>query len=221
MGHVVGHGGRGLKQVTDISSARVSAFTQEMDGRLERLVSIRGTDKQLSDALVVLGKQIARKRVSAPKKKKKGMAPSGPVNVAPGPPPHVAPQNPSAPRTQPPPRQTATPTRGQACPSAASQTRALQPSLPPPTPSSRTVVMASPSQSRNRSATPVVPSVRMASPNPTTTPLTPMDVDYIMVATGWQNSDWPARQRLELATCLWNRGVVVQTFDGWEVGETD
>ena len=49
----------------------------------------------------------------------------------------------------------------------------------------------------------------------------PMDVDHIMAVTGQQNSDWPAQQRLELATRLWNRGVVVQTFDGWKVGETD
>jgi len=81
--------------------------------------------------------------------------------------------------------------------------------------------MASPSQSRDRSIMPVMPSVRMASPDPTSKPLTPMDVDHIMAVTEWQNSDWPARQRLELATRLWNRGVVVQTFDGWEVGEMD
>jgi len=61
----------------------------------------------------------------------------------------------------------------------------------------------------------------MASPNPTPETLTPMDVDHIMAVTGRQNSDWPARQRLELATRLWNKGVVVRTFDGWEVGETD
>jgi len=74
--------------------------------------------------------------------------------------------------------------------------------------------MASPSQSRDRSTTLVVLSVRMASPDPTTAPLTPMDVNHIMVATGRQNSDWPARQYLELAMCLWNRGVVVRTLDG-------
>jgi len=209
MGHVVGCSDRGLKQITDISSIRISAFTQEMDGRSKRLVSIWDTDKQLGDALVVLGKRIACKRVSAPKKKKKSMAPSGPVNVAPGLLPSAAPQNPSAPRTQPPPHQIATPIRGRARPSAASQTRAPQPSLPPPTPSSRTVVMASPSQSRDWSATPVVPSAHMASLDPMTTPLMPMDVNHIMVATGRQNSDWPARQCLELATRLWNRGVVV------------
>jgi len=46
MGHVVGCGGRGLKQITDISSIRVSAFTQEMDGRSKRLVSIWGTKEE-------------------------------------------------------------------------------------------------------------------------------------------------------------------------------
>ena len=218
MGHVVGRGGHGLKQVTDISSARISAFTQEVGGCSEHLVSIRGTDKQLGDALVVLEKRIARKRVSAPKKKKKGTASSGPVNVAPSPSPRLALQNPSAPIT---PRQMATPTRGRARPSAASQTRTPQPSLPPSIPPSRTVVMASSSQSRDRSAMPVVPSVRMASPDSTPELLTPIDVDHIMAVTGRQNSDWPARQRLELAMCLWNRDVVVWTFDGWEVGEMD
>ena len=137
-------------------------------------------------------KQIARKRVSAPKKKKKGTTSSGLVNVAPGLPPHAAPQNPSVPRTQPPPRQMATPTWGQAHPSVASQTRASQPSLPPPIPLSRTVVMVSPSQSRDQSTTLVVPSVRIASPDSMSEPLTPMDVDHIMAVMGRQNSDWPA-----------------------------
>ena len=99
MGHVVGCNSHGLKQVTDIFSAWVFAFTQEVDGPSEYLIFIWGTNKQLSDALVVLGKQIAYKHVSTPKKKKKGMAPSGLVNVAPSPLPHVAPQRPSAPRT--------------------------------------------------------------------------------------------------------------------------
>ena len=51
--------------------------------------------------------------------------------------------------------------------------------------------------------------------------LMPMDVNHIMAVTGRQNSDWPAQQCLKLTTCLWNRGVVVRTFDGWEVGEID
>jgi len=45
VGHVIGRGRRGLKQVADISSARVSVHSQEIDGHWERLVSMRGTDK--------------------------------------------------------------------------------------------------------------------------------------------------------------------------------
>ena len=80
VGHVVGCGGRGLKQVADISSARVSVHSQEIDGHWERLVSVWGTDKQLGDALVMLGKRIAQKCVTVPKKKKDGSASSGPGN---------------------------------------------------------------------------------------------------------------------------------------------
>jgi len=208
--HVVGRGGRGLKQVTDISNARVSAFTQEVDSRSERLVSIRGTDKQIGDALVVLGKRIARKRVSAPKKKKRGTAPSGPL------PPAALPE-PSAPRTQPPPRQTATPTRGRARPSAASQTRVQQPSLPPPTPSSRTVVMAFPSPSRDWSAMPVVPSVRMTSPTPlrSRNDLTSMEVDRILTLVGDDAAGLLPSERRDQAWLSYQEGHVVRTHDGW------
>jgi len=97
VGHVVGRGGRGLKQVTDISSAHVSVHSQEIDGHWERLVSIRGTDKQLGDALVVLGKRIAWKRMTVPKKKKGGSAPSAPGNAGPGPSPQTALPKPFAP----------------------------------------------------------------------------------------------------------------------------
>jgi len=116
MGHVVGHGGRGLKQVSDLSDARISVFSQEIDGRLERLVSICGTDKQLGDVLVVLGKQIARKRVSAPRKKKKSASSSGLVIAGPGPLPpaatHPTPLATSQPPIPPQPRQTTTPIQG-------------------------------------------------------------------------------------------------------------
>ena len=123
VGHVVGRGGRGLKQVADISSARVSVHSQEIDGHWERLVSIWGTDKQLGDALVVLGKRIARKRVTVPKKKKGSSAPSALGNAGPGPSPRATLPKPSAP---PPPssaRQTTASMRGRARPPAASQTR--------------------------------------------------------------------------------------------------
>jgi len=81
--------------------------------------------------------------------------------------------------------------------------------------------MASPSQSRDWSTMLVMPSVCIASPDPMFELLMPMDVNHIMAVTGRQNSDWPAQQCLKLTTCLWNRGVVVRTFDGWEVGEID
>ena len=179
---MIGCGGHGLKQVADISSARVSVHSQEIDGHWERLVSIRGTDKQLSDALVVLGKQIARKRVTVPKKKKGSSAPSAPGNAGPGPSPQAALPKPSAP---PPPssaHQTTAPMRGRARPPAASQTRPQQALLPPPTPSSRTVVMASPSETPDPTRTPIVPSVRMASPEPlhSRNDLTLMEVDQIL-----------------------------------------
>jgi len=145
VGHVVGCGGRGLKQVADISSVRVSVHSQEIDSHWECLVSVRGTDKQLSDALVVLGKRIARKRMTVPKKKKDGLASSGLGNAGPGPSYSAALPKPSAPLPPSSAYQTTTPTCGRTRPSAASQAQAPEPSILPPTPSSRTVVMASPS----------------------------------------------------------------------------
>ena len=68
--HVIGQGGKGLKQLHDISGARVSAYTITSGPRDERHVSIRGTDEQIGDALVVLGKRMARKRVRGPTTKK-------------------------------------------------------------------------------------------------------------------------------------------------------
>ena len=112
VGHMVGRGGHGLKQVANISSARVSVHSQEINGHWERLVSIWGTDKQLGDALVVLGKQIAWKHMTVPKKKKDGSASSGPGNAGPSPSHSAALPKPSA--LLPPfsARQTMTPTHG-------------------------------------------------------------------------------------------------------------
>jgi len=112
VGHVVGCGGHSLKQVTDISSARVSVHSQEIDGHWERLVAIWDTDKQLSDTLVVLGKRIARKHVTVPKKKKDGLASSGLGNAGPGLSQQAALPKPSAPSPQPSARQTMTLTHG-------------------------------------------------------------------------------------------------------------
>jgi len=218
VGHVVGHGRRGLKQIADISSARVSVYSQEIDGHWERLVSVRGTDKQHGDALVVLGKRIARKHVTVPKKKKDGSAFSGLGNAGPGPSHAVLPK-PSAPPSPSLARQTTTPTRGRAHPSAASQTQAPQPSLPPPTPSSRTVVMASPSRSTSRNRTPTVPSVRMASPEPlcSRNDLMSMEVDHILALVGSDPTGLLPSERCDRAWQLYQQGQVVRSHDGWEL----
>ena len=55
MGSVVEQGGHGLKQVNDISGAHVLVLTQVVNDCSEHLVSIRDTNKQLGDALVVRG----------------------------------------------------------------------------------------------------------------------------------------------------------------------
>ena len=71
--HVVGKGGKGLKQIHDISGARVSAF-EVATSPDERHLSLRGSDSQIGDALNVLGKRLARKRVHYPKKAKPAKA---------------------------------------------------------------------------------------------------------------------------------------------------
>ncbi|KAF8802314.1 hypothetical protein BYT27DRAFT_7261092 [Phlegmacium glaucopus] len=55
--HIIGQGGKGLKQVHDISGARVNAYTLADGPNDECHISIRGTDLQIGDALVVLGKR--------------------------------------------------------------------------------------------------------------------------------------------------------------------
>ena len=81
--HVVGQGGKGLKQIHDISGARVSAYTLANGSRDERHVSIRGTDLQIGDALVVLGKRLARKKIRPPKAKKTGPSEDSPTPARP------------------------------------------------------------------------------------------------------------------------------------------
>ena len=87
--------------------------------------------------------------------------------------------------------------------------------LPPPTPLSRTVVMASPSHTpgRDRAA-----AAQMASPPPADS-LTPMEVDHILTLTHRLHPDWPPDCRRGLAESLWRRGYVVRTLDGWWVDE--
>ena len=169
--HVIGQGGKGLKQVHDISGARVNAYTLATGSRDERHVSIRGTDLQIGDALVVLGKRIARKKVRPPKTKKTGpsmdsstSAPLLTKQASPALLRHYASTQRSGPSTEP--RFVEVPT-------------GVPDSLPNPpvTPVVPTVVMSSPSPS----STPIVPSATMGSPSsyPSSGTLTPMQVDAL------------------------------------------
>jgi hypothetical protein len=162
--HVIGQGGKGLKQVHDISGARVNAYSLASGSRDERHVSIRGTDLQIGDALVVLGKRIARKKVRPPKAKKTGPLDSS--RSAPLPSNnqqsstlshHYATTQRFGPSTEP--------------------YIAEVPTVVPVTPVVPTVVMTSPSPS----STPIVPSVTMGSPSSYTPDdaLTPMQIDAL------------------------------------------
>jgi len=86
--HIIRQGGKGLKQLHDISGARVSAYMLKSGLRDERHVSICGTDEQISDALVVLGKRLTWKHVRSPTTKK--TVPGSSVDWADPAPPHVA-----------------------------------------------------------------------------------------------------------------------------------
>ncbi|KAG5348630.1 hypothetical protein C0989_009360 [Termitomyces sp. Mn162] len=54
--HVVGHQGQGLKQALDISGACLAAFTVSSAGGDHQFVSIQGSNQQIGEALVVIGK---------------------------------------------------------------------------------------------------------------------------------------------------------------------
>ncbi|KAG5352870.1 hypothetical protein C0989_012400 [Termitomyces sp. Mn162] len=96
--HVVGHQGQGLKQALNISSTHLAAFTVNLVGGDYWFVSIWGSDQQIGEALVVIGKWIAKKQVHVPWKQCSGnvalavaaLAPSGstvlctPTSIRPG-----------------------------------------------------------------------------------------------------------------------------------------
>jgi hypothetical protein len=148
-GHVIGRQGRGLKQVADISGARVAAFSvKEQNGPSfgQRHVTIRGTEEQIGAALGVVGKRLARQRVRTPRPAKgKGKeARAGekqqPTFSIPFEPPAAAAaaRRPSPPRGYPPASETpgsyayelAHPTVGSATPMSISQTANTTPASP-------------------------------------------------------------------------------------------
>src|SRR6202789_4379730 len=166
--HVVGQGGKGLKQIHDISGARVRAY--EGGSSDERHIAIRGTDLQIGDALVVLGKRLARKKVRPPKAKKTGpssdsskhapLPPNHKQSLAPAAAPYISTQR-SRPATEPRIVEVPREERDES----------------PATAYAPTDAMASPSPN----STPIVPSVTMGSPSSYTPDdaLTPMQIDAI------------------------------------------
>ena len=179
--HVIGKGGKGLKQISDIAGARVSAY-EVATSPDERHISLRGTDIQIGDALSVLGKRISRKRVHYPKKKAT-KAPAASSTTAP---PQTAPAKRKLPAstkstTVPPvyiPTDRASTSGLKEVPTTKDESAPSEDDHADPQPSVPSVQMASPSPS-----TPVVPSVAMGSPLP---PLTPaetwseMEIDQVI-----------------------------------------
>jgi hypothetical protein len=90
VGHIVGRGGKGLHQAHDVSGAQLRAYTDKVLPA-ERRVSIRGTDQQIGEALIALGKRFMRKRVRTKKK--------GPSHPSEGPAPPPARPVPAPPHT--------------------------------------------------------------------------------------------------------------------------
>ena len=68
-GHLIGREGTGLRQIHDISHAKMSVHPQAVSGA--RVVTARGSSREVGDALIVIGKRLARRRVRTPKKKSK------------------------------------------------------------------------------------------------------------------------------------------------------
>ncbi|KAF8810355.1 hypothetical protein BYT27DRAFT_7253944 [Phlegmacium glaucopus] len=193
--HIIGQGGKGLKQVHNISGARVNTYTLVDGPNDERHISIRGTDLQIGDALVVLGKQIARKKVCPPKLKKTGPT-KGSTNPA-----HP---NPITSLSQRLPPFSTTQCSG---------------------PSTRSHIVEIPTaEFQAKSSTPIVPSVSMGSPTPYLSPelLTPMQVDALSSSplsmrtshhvTALILPSAPDLDPLEVeedGKCFWNQSFVV------------
>jgi KH domain len=78
-GHIVGRAGTGLRQIHDLSHAKLSVSPTVISG--SRAVTIRGSDREVGDAITAIGKRLARRRLRTPRstKKKTDPASSPPV----------------------------------------------------------------------------------------------------------------------------------------------
>jgi len=77
--------------------------------------------------------------------------------------------------------------------------------------------MASPSNTPDRARTPVVPSVRMASPEPlrSRNDLTSMEVDHILALVGTDPCGYLPSERRDFAWQYYQQGQVIRTHTGW------
>jgi hypothetical protein len=84
-GHLVGRTGNGLREVHDFSRAKVSVAPATGNTGL-RPVTIRGSIREVGDALTAIGKRLARRQVRNPRAKKgknKSAIPPAPAPVSP------------------------------------------------------------------------------------------------------------------------------------------
>lgn len=119
-GHVIGRAGTGLRQIHDISHAKVSVSPSASTSGL-RAVSIRGTAREVGDALTAIGKRLGRRRIRNPRTGKKKAPPQASPSPAPSAAPPtvvVVPPTPLAPSTSTPP--TWAPRSGSASPQSPS-----------------------------------------------------------------------------------------------------
>ncbi|KAK7015737.1 hypothetical protein R3P38DRAFT_3276473 [Favolaschia claudopus] len=203
VGHIVGRGGKGLHQSHDTLRAQLRAYTDKASP-LERRVSIRGTDQQIGEALIALGKRFMRKRTGDP-----APPPPGPVlgfaerfwrGLSPAEeartprPPVSASQLRFRPLQRPVLSRTQVPLHRQGSLGCDLHHRSLPTppshSLPhnPATISIPTQVMASPIPTPRPSSTPYAPSVAMStavpSPSPRSVAPSPMAIDAIRPERG-------------------------------------
>lgn len=82
-GHLVGRAGTGLRQIHDISHAKLSVSPTVVSG--SRVVTIRGSSREVGDATTAIGKRLARRRLRTPRSTKKKTNPTSPTPVVAGP----------------------------------------------------------------------------------------------------------------------------------------
>jgi hypothetical protein len=82
-GHVVGRAGTGLRQIHDLSHAKLSVSPTVVSG--SRAVTIRGSDREVGDAIAAIGKRLARRRLRTPRSTKKKTDPASTTPVVEGP----------------------------------------------------------------------------------------------------------------------------------------